>query len=133
MRTRIAVLLMLFLASGACFAKANYAAWLKKVPETDRRQVNPYAGQQEAVAAGRLLFLDHCAKCHGEAADGKGSRPSLRTSLIQHATDGDLAWILKNGQVFRGMPSWAGLPEPERWQIVAYIRSLNGTGTEQTR
>jgi hypothetical protein len=23
------------------------------------------------------------------------------------------------------MPIWAGLPEQERWQIIAYVRSLN--------
>ena len=40
------------------------------------------------------------------------------------ATDGDLYWLLKNGQPFRGMPTWAKLPEGQRWQIVAYLRSI---------
>lgn len=133
MKVRLLIVLMLFAASGMCFAKANYGAWLKKVSQADHERMNPYAGQPHAIAAGRLLFLDHCAKCHGEDAEGKGSRPTLRGLLIQHATDGDLAWILKNGQVFRGMPSWAGLPEQERWQLVAYIRSLNNAATEETR
>ena len=31
----------------------------------------------------------------------------------------------KNGESFKGMPGWGALPEPERWQIVAYLRSLN--------
>ena len=55
---------------------------------------------------------------------GKGSRPSLRSERIQNATDGELAWILKNGNPYKGMPIWAGLPEQERWQIMAYLRSL---------
>jgi len=113
------------LASAAlCFAAAN-GSWLRKVPAAESQRVNPFAGQPEAVAAGRSLFLENCARCHGAEAQGKGSRPPLRSDRIAHATDGDLAWMLKNGEVYKGMPRWAGLPEPERWQIVAYLRSLN--------
>ena len=82
-------------------------------------------GNPEAVAAGRNLFVNNCSHCHGQNAEGKGSRPALRSERIRTATDGELAWLLKNGNVFQGMPRWSGLPEQERWQIVAYIRSLN--------
>lgn len=131
MKGQVLIVLLLFTASGTCFARAN-GAWLQKVPQADHERVNPYAGKAEAIAAGRLLFLDHCGKCHGADAEGKGSRPPLRSPLIRLTTDGDLAWILKNGQVFQGMPRWAGLPEQERWQLIAYIRSLN-SGTEMQR
>jgi mono/diheme cytochrome c family protein len=124
MKVRLFTTTVLLAVSAACFAKAN-GAWLKKVPEADHARVNPYAGQADAAAAGRNLFVANCAHCHGENAQGKGSRPSLRSERIHNATDGDLAWLLKNGDVFKGMPRWAGLPEQERWQIVAYIRSLN--------
>jgi hypothetical protein len=53
----------------------------------------------------------------------------LRSARIAGATDGDLFWILKNGEPFRGMPSWARLPEGQRWQIVAYLRSLQSPAT----
>jgi mono/diheme cytochrome c family protein len=124
MKVRMLTVTVLLAISAVCFAKAN-GAWLKKVPEADHARVNPYAGQPDAAAAGWNLFLANCAHCHGENAQGKGSRPSLRSERIRNATDGDLAWLLKNGDVFKGMPRWAGLPEQERWQIVAYIRSLN--------
>jgi mono/diheme cytochrome c family protein len=114
----------LLAGSLACFAK-DYSGWLKKVPQQDRERVNPYAGQAGAIAAGANLYHDNCAKCHGENAAGRPGRPSLRGADVRRATDGDLAWMLKNGQMFKGMPSWAGLPEQERWQLVAYIRSLN--------
>lgn len=110
--------------SAACFATAT-GAWLKHVPVADRDRANPYAGQTEAIAAGRNLFIANCSHCHGENAEGKSTRPSLHSERIRNATDGDLAWLLKNGEVFNGMPRWAGLPEQERWQIVAYLRSLN--------
>ena len=33
-------------------------------------------------------------------------------------------WLLKNGFLRRGMPSWSSLPEPTRWQVVTYVKSL---------
>ena len=105
-------------------AAAN-GSWLKSVPPADRARTNPYAGNPTAAPAGQNLFHNNCAKCHGQNAEGKGSRPSLKSDRIQHATDGELAWLIKNGEAFKGMPGWGALPEPERWQIVAYIRSLN--------
>jgi len=43
---------------------------------------------------------------------------------VQQATPGTLFWLLTNGVVRRGMPVWSKLPEPERWQIVAFLQSL---------
>ena len=124
MKGRSLILAVWLATSVLCFAKAD-GSWLKNVPQTDRERVNPYAGNQEAEAAGKNLFHNNCAKCHGDNAEGKGSRPSLKSERVKNATDGELAWILKNGAVFKGMPRWGGLPEQERWQIVTYLRSLN--------
>ena len=122
---RIGVLLgLVCIAALMCHAKSD-GAWLKKVGSADRARTNPYAGSPDAIAAGRNLFLANCAKCHGDHAQGKGSRPGLRSDRLRSATDGEIAWIVKNGNPFAGMPSWGALPEPERWQIVAYLRSLN--------
>jgi mono/diheme cytochrome c family protein len=103
---------------------ASDSSWMSKVPESDRRRVNPYAGNTDAVAAGSRLFADHCAKCHGADALGKKTRPSLRTDRIQQAKDGELFWVLKNGVIAHGMPSWSAIPEPSRWQVIAYVKSL---------
>jgi mono/diheme cytochrome c family protein len=124
MRGRFLLPIAMAAASTLCMAAAD-GSWLKKVPQTDRDRVNPYAHQQDATAAGANLFRNNCAKCHGEHAEGKGSRPTLRSDRIAHATDGEIAWLLKNGNAFKGMPGWGGLPDQERWQIVAYVRSLN--------
>lgn len=83
------------------------------------------AADPQAAAAGRLLYEDHCAQCHGADADGKGRRPSLRSVRVQEtATPGDLHWFLRNGSLQRGMPSWSKLPDPQLWQIVTYLKSL---------
>ena len=105
-------------------AVATDNSWMKRVSETDRLKVNPYAGQPQAIAAGARLFADHCAPCHGSDALGRGKRPSLRTAEVQNAADGEIFWILRNGYLRRGMPSWSSLPEQMRWQIIAYVKSL---------
>lgn len=99
-------------------------SWLQRVPDADRRRANPFAGQTDAIAAGGRMFDDHCAKCHGEDALGHGKRPSLRSDRVQHATDGEIFWLLRNGNLPKGMPTWAALPEPIRWQIITYVKSL---------
>jgi mono/diheme cytochrome c family protein len=112
-------------AAMLCFAADG--CWLKHVPEADRKRVNPMAGQPDAIAAGGRVFEDHCAKCHGEDASGRGKRPSLRSERVQQATDGEIFWLLRNGNLPKGMPTWAALPEPMRWQIIAYLKSLGTT------
>jgi mono/diheme cytochrome c family protein len=103
-------------------------SWLKKVPADYHSRKNPFAGQADAIAGGSKLFQDHCAKCHGADALGIGKRPSLRSDRVQkEATEGDLAWLLKNGNLGKGMPTWDAIPEPSRWEIIAYVRSLGPT------
>jgi mono/diheme cytochrome c family protein len=106
-----------------CMAAAD-GSWLKHVSDGDRQRTNPYAGSKDAAEAGAKLFDDHCSKCHGSDALGRGKKPSLRSQRVQHATDGELFWLLRNGNLAKGMPTWSALPEPSRWQIIAYIKSL---------
>jgi mono/diheme cytochrome c family protein len=44
---------------------------------------------------------------------------------VAGATDGELAWLMKNGNPWKGMPAWSSLPDAERWQLVAYLKSIN--------
>jgi mono/diheme cytochrome c family protein len=97
---------------------------IAQAPQRTRAWRNPYQGQPEAVLAGQKLFQQHCAECHGSNARGKGHAVNLHLSAVQNATPGELEWFLRNGNLGRGMPSWSGLPEQRRWQIVAYLKSL---------
>jgi mono/diheme cytochrome c family protein len=54
--------------------------------------------------------------------EGHGRVPALDGAAIREAPPGRLFWILRNGSLRTGMPSFASLPEPERWQIVAFLR-----------
>jgi len=98
--------------------------WQTKVPQKDRARENPYDGNPSAIASGAKLFQQNCSSCHGSNASGTEKRPNLHTDRIRGATPGELEWLLKNGSMKKGMPSWSRLPEQQRWQIVSYLKSL---------
>ncbi len=103
---------------------AEAPSWTK-APSSAQARANPYGGNADAVRAGRKLVARHCASCHGE--DGRGGRnaPPLDTVAVRRAAAGDLFWLLTNGDLRAGMPSWSNLPEARRWQIVAFLQSLD--------
>jgi len=86
---------------------------------------NPYDGDPEAIGAGRKLYAMQCAKCHGERGEGWGNAPSLGADEVRRASPGALFWFLTNGDLRRGMPAWSRLSEPRRWQLVAFLKSLD--------
>jgi mono/diheme cytochrome c family protein len=116
---------LIFLSTALVLASAD-GAWLAKVPARDHERANPYQEQPDAIAAGRRIFLDHCSKCHGENAEGTKKWPPLRSHRVQQqATVGDLHWLLVNGNMKKGMPSWSKLPDPQIWQVISYVKSLH--------
>jgi mono/diheme cytochrome c family protein len=115
----IALLGSLFL-----YAEAGDGVWLTRVPDKQRTRENPFAGRPDAVAAGAKLFRQNCSTCHGSEALGTKKYPNLHTEQVRAATPGELEWLLKNGSMRNGMPSWSRLPEQQRWQIVAFLKSL---------
>ncbi len=122
-KRRLPVILLLL--SAASLLAAAGGDWMSQVPARDRQKTNPFAGQAEAVQAGRLLYADHCAQCHGKKAEGATNRPSLRSQRLQaEASEGDVHWLLVNGNMRRGMPSWSKLPDQQLWQLVSFLRSL---------
>jgi len=105
---------------------------LAKAPGKARDKRNPLENDPGAVAAGRNLFEQHCAQCHGQTAVGGRKAPALRAAEVQEAPPGAIFWILTNGVVRRGMPVWSKLPEPQRWQLVSYIKSLGVSEVSET-
>jgi cytochrome c oxidase cbb3-type subunit 2 len=103
----------------------NYEA-LEHVPDKDKARMNPLDGDPDAIAAGRKLFMQHCAECHGDNLGGTNRGINLLDLEVQEASPGAVFWILTNGVVRRGMPVWSKLPEPQRWQLVAYVKSVIG-------
>ena len=118
----LAAALLVFLLGTALAATVSH---FDAVPQRDHARQNPLAGDPKAIAAGAILYHDHCEKCHQAGAQGDGKKkPSLRTSSVNGATDGDLEWFLRQGDIRHAMPPWSNLPQAQRWQLIDYLRSL---------
>jgi quinohemoprotein ethanol dehydrogenase len=109
--------------AGKDFGK--FTQWKKHVSAQERSRTNPLAADAKSVAAGAQVYGERCARCHGADANGHGRKPGLRGPDTTSSTDGELFWLLTNGDLAHGMPAWPQMPEPERWQLVTYLRSLS--------
>lgn len=121
--------------SAATKERRNSHDWytaLERVPERARAKQNPLESDPDTLAAGGKLFKQHCAECHGMKAEGTKRGPSLLKEQVQQATPGAIFWILTNGVVRHGMPDWSSLPEPERWQIVTFLKFLGADGASKS-
>jgi glucose/arabinose dehydrogenase len=102
-------------------------AHFHNAPASTAHEKNPLAGQHAAVVAGRKLYTANCAACHGATAQGSGNIPGLSEGPTQSAPDGELFWFITTGAVGNGMPAWGSLSEQQRWQIVAYLKSVKAS------
>jgi alcohol dehydrogenase (cytochrome c) len=87
--------------------------------------LTPIAPDQAPADAGRRLFTERCAVCHGENATGG----TFATSILPRLgalDDAALESAIRNGVPARGMPAFA-LPRPEMTALVAYLRTLRAT------
>ena len=84
---------------------------------------NPLEGNHTARGAGAKLYARECAACHGVDRQGRKGVPPLDQTEVYRATPGTLFWVLRNGALVRGMPSFAHLPEAQRWQIITFLQA----------
>jgi mono/diheme cytochrome c family protein len=116
-----------------CLIVAAACAWgrtpLQDAPPGAAARPNPFQNErvqenERAQRAGAKLFARECAACHGSNRQGIGRALPLNRPEVIQAPPGAIFWVLRNGHVTRGMPSFAHLPEPQRWQIVTFLRSI---------
>jgi mono/diheme cytochrome c family protein len=103
-------------------ALARVGSLVQQAPPKMATISNPLEGNVDARRAGAKLYARECASCHGQRRSGLGKAPPLDTPEVYNAAPGALFWVLRNGSLRRGMPSFAHLPEPQRWQIVTYLK-----------
>jgi len=123
MRKQIAILFVMLSLAAAAGALSS-SRW-KQIPAKDHARANPLAGDSEATAAGAVVYREHFQQCHKANGQGDGhKRPSLSSQRIRGVSDGDIEWFLRQGDLGHGMPSWSSLPQAQRWQLVAFLRSI---------
>lgn len=94
---------------------------------------NPIPADQASVNRGRIQYQINCAVCHGPSGAGNGVviqyglfPPPIGTAQSAAAgyTDGYIFGIMRNGRGL--MPTYNRIEESDRWDIVNYVRSLQG-------
>jgi mono/diheme cytochrome c family protein len=122
-------LLALSLSLSACSGRdADLPREYRAIAVPSERLASP-----EARERGRRLFQEHCAICHGAAADGHGAR---REGMDRAPADlTDPAWRermserrayfrIREGVPGTSMPAWRSLSTGETWDLVAFVFSL---------
>jgi len=95
---------------------------------------NPVAADARSLENGHKVYAINCAVCHGDLGDGDGTIrqvvpmfafvPSLLTPMTVERTDGYIFGMMRNGRGL--MPSQSRIPERDRWDVVNYLRGLQG-------
>jgi mono/diheme cytochrome c family protein len=100
--------------------------------EAGKKLSNPLAATPASLADGKRLFQMYCAPCHGSAAKGDGlvakkfiPPPDLTLEAFRRRPDGFIYETIKSGGPIMPSQGEALLPR-ERWEIVLYLRSLQG-------
>lgn len=92
---------------------------------------NPRPITQESLANGRFYFQLNCAVCHGDQGNGIGAIvrfgfppiPINGPAAIARS-DGYIFGMIRNGRNL--MPSYNRIEESDRWDVVNYVRALQG-------
>jgi DMSO reductase family type II enzyme heme b subunit len=89
--------------------------------------------------AGKAVYERKCMLCHGEKGDGKGPgaerldpKPrdftsgiyKIRSTANKIPTDQDIFNVITHGMPGTSMPDWQVLPDKDRWNLVAYVKSF---------
>ncbi|HEX2721752.1 MAG TPA: cytochrome c [Gemmatimonadaceae bacterium] len=97
---------------------------------------NPHPVSEASLANGRKYFQINCAVCHGDAGMGDGPATkfgmpgiNLITDITRSRTDGYIFGMIRNGRGL--MPPYNRIEEPDRWDVVNYLRGLQGRAGQQ--
>jgi mono/diheme cytochrome c family protein len=121
---------LMALAAGLALGAPAAAQPAWQAPAAEGVRKNPLPPDAKTLERGAALARQHCGPCHGPGFRGDGPaamalnpRPADWTSpRVQGEADGALFWKISSGR--GAMPPWRHLPEPDRWALVRFIKSL---------
>ncbi|MDQ1410469.1 MAG: hypothetical protein QOJ41_2204 [Acidobacteriaceae bacterium] len=133
LRKFLFVALLTLVALSIVLGVTHRGEW--NIPEEAKRRENPVLSSPQALDAARILYDDHCERCHGKTGRGDGvdatkfstsPRDLTDTRRMSAQSDGELFYKISEGR--RPMPEFkTKLTEEQRWQLVLLRRSLAGT------
>ena len=92
---------------------------------------NPTPVSDSSLANGRKYFQINCSPCHGVKAMGDGPATAfgmpginLTGDVTKARTDGYIFGMIRNGRGL--MPTYNRIEEKDRWDVVNYLRGLQG-------
>lgn len=103
---------------------------------------NPVPADARSLQRGHQLYQINCMVCHGQAGAGfatgtmarvnpqYGYSANLLADPARALSDGYIYGIIRNGR--GAMPSYKHVEELERWDIVNYLRALQGGSADTT-
>lgn len=111
----------------------------EKDPDVASKELrNPFAGMNsdEVLLTGQNFYNTNCMVCHGAKGAGDGPLkgvfplpiPSLLSDKVKNWPDGHIYHVATMGQGTMG-PYRSQVPAASRWQLVSYIRNLQGKTT----
>jgi len=128
----ILTLLIVFITS-ASFTLLQNKPWV--VPDKAAKTANAVKSDAASVAAGKVLWGQHCSSCHGKTGLGDGSKaaqlettpPDFSKAAVQGQSDGAL--FFKSSEGRGDMPSFKKkIPDQEDiWNLVNYMRTLKNS------
>jgi mono/diheme cytochrome c family protein len=92
---------------------------------------NPVPASPASLENGRKQYTINCAVCHGFTGAGDG--PATKYGMIpfpinnargQSLSDGYIYGMIRNGR--GAMPTYDRIEEGDRWDVVNYVRALQG-------
>lgn len=94
---------------------------------------NPVPADAASIANGRKYYTINCAVCHGMTGQGDGTATRygvfpfpLVGARPQGLSDGYIFGMIRNGR--GNMPPYNRIEERDRWDVVNYVRALQGAG-----
>jgi mono/diheme cytochrome c family protein len=102
------------------------------IPDEAKLRQNPVHGSPQALDSARILYDDHCERCHGKSGRGDGAdatkfstspRDLTDNTRMSEQSDGELFYKISEGR--KPMPEFkTKLTEEQRWQLVLLMRSM---------
>lgn len=111
--------------------EVSYQALPFQIDTIAQLATNPTPVTEASLANGHKYYQINCAVCHGDKGDGMGKAMkygippiNLTMDMTKNRTDGYIFGMMRNGRGL--MPSYNRIEESDRWDVVNYVRALQG-------